>query len=124
MNPLCRRYLSEAKSFFPIMGKKERKFLTTLANTIEDYCETEKTSSLDDIYNAFGKPQSIITSYLDTVDTTSLVKKIQLSKWIKRGVLIFLVLALISVSIFGITTYNTYEALKQQQIFFEEETLE
>ncbi len=124
MNSLCHKYLSEVKSFFPIMGGNEKKYLSSLSKTIEDYCETEKVSSLEDIYQGFGEPQAIITSYLETVDTSSLIKKIQLTKWLKRGLAFFLMLALIFISIFGITTYNTYQTLKQEQIFFEEETIE
>lgn len=124
MNLLCRKYLSEVRSFFPIMGSNERKYLDNLAKTVEDYCETENASSLNDIYKDFGEPHVIIASYLETVDTSLLIKKIQLSKWIKRGILFLLIFALIFVSVFSITTYKTYETLKQEQIFFEEETIE
>lgn len=123
MNSICRKYLSEVKSSFPIMGSNEKKYLANLAKTIEDYCETEKVSSFDHICNEFGQPQSIITSYLETVDTSLLIKKIQLSKWIEQGILFFLLFTLIGVSLFGVTTYKTHKMFQQKQIIFEEETI-
>lgn len=113
MNLLCQKYISEAKSYFPIMGRNEKKYLYNLAKTIEDYCETEHVSTMDDIYKNFGKPQSIITSYIETGNISLLIKNIQLSKCISRGLLFLFVLASIFISI---TTYKASKALKQEQI--------
>lgn len=106
------------------MGSSEKKYLANLSKTIEDYCETEQISSLAEIYQDFGKPQTVIISYLETVDTSLLIKKIQLTKWIKRGLAFFLLLALVFTSVFGITTYKEYKTFIKEQIFFEEETIE
>ena len=38
MSKLKQRYLKEVKSFFPIMGKPERRHLKKLSEQINDYC--------------------------------------------------------------------------------------
>ena len=124
MNKLYRKYLSEVKSFFPVMGNSEKRYLAKLSKTIEDYCQTENTTTLTEIYNGFGHPREIVNAYLNTVDTSQLIRKIQLAKWIKRGLISVLLITLIGVSIFGITTYKAYRVLEEEQIYFEEETIE
>jgi len=41
MKTLCRQYISDVKSLFPIVGKEERIFLAKLKKTIENYCDEE-----------------------------------------------------------------------------------
>ena len=47
MSKLKQRYLKEVKSFFPIMGKPERRHLKKLSEQINDYCIEKEVSSID-----------------------------------------------------------------------------
>lgn len=120
MNKLCKQYLSNIKPFFPIMGKPEKKYLTKLSELIEDYCMEENVTTIEEIYDGFGHPSEVINTYLTSVDTPRLIKRIRFTNWIKRGIITLVVIALIEVSIYGITYYKAYEIFKQEQIFFEE----
>lgn len=120
MTKLCQQYLSDVKAFFPIMGKPERAYLTKLTATVEDYCIEEKITTVEQIYDGFGHPSEVASTYLTSVDTSYLIKRIQLTKWIKRGMVALLLIALIGVSIYGITTYKAYKIFEQEQIYFDE----
>lgn len=47
MRSLCQQYISDVKSFFPVMGKEEKKYLANLMNTVEEYCIEENITTID-----------------------------------------------------------------------------
>ena len=80
MNKLNQRYLKEVKSFFPIMGKPERRYLKKLSGQINDYCIEKEVSSIDELYQDFGRPSEISNTYFSNIDINEFVKRIQLAK--------------------------------------------
>lgn len=120
MTKLSQRYLSDVKAFFPVIGKPERAYLTKLSEQVEDYCIEKKATIIEEIYDGFGHPSEVASTYFTSVGTPNLIKRIQLVKWVKRGIIALLLIALIAVSIYGIDTYNAYEVFKQDAIFFDE----
>ncbi len=118
MNKLCQQYLSDVRAIFPIMGKPERKYLAKLANTVEDYCMEEKAATIEEIYSGFGTPSELASTYFTSVDSSKLIKRIRYTKWIKRGFFVLLFIALVCVSIFGITTYKAYKVFEQEQFYY------
>ena len=111
MSKLKQRYLKEVKSFFPIMGKPERRHLKKLSEQINDYCLEKEVFSINDLYQDFGRPSEISNTYFSNIDINDFVKRIQLSKWLKRGIAIFLLIALIAVTVYSIDSYCTYKVL-------------
>lgn len=120
MNKLCRQYQSDIKSFFPIMGNPEKKYLFKLMRSVEDYCDEEHVTTIEELYKGFGSPSDVVSTYLETADTSLLMKRIRITKWIKRGILTFLLIALIGVSIYGVYAYIEYNMLGHEQINFDE----
>ena len=124
MNKLCQQYLSNVKALLPIVGKPEKKYLSKLSESLEDFCEEERVTTLEEIYNGFGKPDEIIQTYFSSMDTSYLIRRIRFATWIKRGIAAFILISLIGVSIYGIKMYKTYKMLKQESIFFEDIIIE
>lgn len=124
MNRICKKYLSEIKSLFPIMGKHERKYLSKFSVIVEEYCDEENITSIGDLYKEFGQPYIIVGTYLANIDIIRLSKRINFAKWMKRGLVAILLLALISLSMFTATIYKEHQIFKQEQIFFEEESIQ
>ena len=54
------------------------------------------------------------------IDINDFVKRIQLSKWLKRGIAIFLLIALIAVTVYSIDSYCAYKVFERESIYFEE----
>lgn len=84
MSKLKQRYLKEVKSFFPIMGKPERRHLKKLSEQINDYCIEKEVSSIEELYQDFGRPSEISNTYFSNIDINEFVKRIQLAKWLKK----------------------------------------
>ena len=124
MNSLCRQYHSDIKSFFPIMGSPEKKYLLKLMKSVEDYCDEEHVTTIEELYEGFGAPSDVVSTYLERTDTALLMKRIRFSKWVKRGVIAFLLIALIGVSIYGIVAYREHKMFSKQEIYFNDIELE
>ena len=84
MNKLCRTYIRKVKLLFPVMGKYERKYIKAITINVNDYLADVPESTIDDLYKEFGTPKDIIDSYYSTVNTDDVIKKIRISKYIKR----------------------------------------
>lgn len=120
MNKLNQRYLKEVKSFFPIMGKPERRYLKKLSGQINDYCIEKEVSSIDELYQDFGRPSEISNTYFSNIDINEFVKRIQLAKWLKKGIAVFVLIALIAVTVYSIDSYCAYKVFERESIYFGE----
>lgn len=120
MNKVCQQYLSDIKTLFPILGKPEKKYLTKLAESVEDYCAEENVTTIKEIYDGFGQPRDVMNTYLANIDPPELIKRIRLVRWIKRGVFVLLLAALIGVSIYGIYRHKNWQTFQNETIFFDE----
>ena len=106
------------------MGNPEKKYLFKLMRSVEDYCDEEHVTTIEELYKGFGSPSDVVSTYLELTDTSLLMKRIRITKWIKRGIVAFLIIALIGVSIYGIKTYKEYKIFKQEQSLHDKMELE
>lgn len=120
MTKLCRQYLSDVKTLFPIMGKPEKQYLAKLAISVDDYCLEEQATTVEELYKGFGKPTEVVNNYFMTIEPPQIIGRIRLSQWIKRAIATFLLVALIGVSIYAISTYKAYKIFVEEQAFGEE----
>ena len=63
MNRVCKIYVKNVKSAFPILGKSERLYIKKLQNYLEEYCNEYNISSLEELYKNFCTPDYVINSY-------------------------------------------------------------
>lgn len=123
MKSISGQYISTIKSFFPIMGKKERQYIKSLTEDVADYCIEEDISSLEQLYEKYGMPHEVANMYLSMLDVEVTAKRIRHSKWIKITVSVMLFLFFCGVLVWGITTYNRYRSFADVQAFSIEETI-
>lgn len=116
MKTLCQEYISNVKSFFPIINKEERIFLANLTDTVNNFCEEEDINTITDLYNKFGLPNEVVNSYYSSQDIKHILKNINTARLLKIGALIFLVISVIIASISNTNIYLTKKALKEQDI--------
>ncbi len=83
MNKICKQYISEVKSFFPIMGKSEKRYVTKLKANIESYCEDEEITTKEELYEKYGLPNNVVNDYFSAADTEYIVKKSKLQNILK-----------------------------------------
>lgn len=116
MKTLYKQYISDVKSFFPIIGKNEKIFIASLENTVKDYCEEKEIRTISELYKSFGKPNEVVNSYYSSQDIKHILKSINTARLLKIGALIFLVISVIIASISNTNIYLTKKALKEQDI--------
>ena len=124
MTKLCRQYMKEVKTLFPTMGKEEKTYVKNLEVSIEDCIEESHLDSMKALYDTFGTPADVLTSYLSSADTEYVSKLVKKKVYVKY---FFIVSAIILLSITGIYAYHIHEDHKiceSQQIFFEETVIE
>ena len=97
MNKLCKEYISDAKKFFPVMGKNERAYLRGIVSELEDCIERESVTTKQELYTKYRQPYDLATDYYSRLETEDIVKKIGLSRYIKAFI-VFILISLLAVS--------------------------
>ena len=124
MNSYTKQYIREVKSLFPSKGKQERDYLKKLSITIDEYCEEEQINNKQDIYKKYGKPIDIVYDYYSALDTEAIVKKIRLAGFIRLGLVLLIIIALIATTIYAIAKYDSHVQMETMANgFIEEEAI-
>ena len=101
MNTVCKEYISDAKKFFPVMGRKERDYLRKVSGDIEDFIEVENITTKSELVEKYHQPYEVANNYYATFfDTELIIKRIKISKYIKVFVSIFIAVILIGFSFY------------------------
>ena len=118
MNRLCKQYISQVKLLLPTIGKSERNYLATLTSNLEDFCEDTSPQTMDDLYKEFGSPVDTVNSYISTLPTETLIKRIRTSKYIRCLIVALIIMFACITSIFAITYYQSFQVFKQEAVYF------
>ena len=118
MNRLCKQYISQVKLQLPTIGKSEKNYLTTLTSNLEDFCEDTSPQTMDDLYKEFGSPVDTVNSYISTLPTETLIKRIRTSKYIRCLIVALIIMFACITSIFAITYYQSFQVFKQEAVYF------
>ena len=118
MNRLCKQYISQVKLLLPTIGKSEKNYLTTLTSNLEDFCEDTSPQTMDDLYKEFGSPVDTVNSYISTLPTETLIKRIRTSKYIRCLIVALIIMFACITSIFAITYYQSSQVFKQEAVYF------
>lgn len=124
MDNLAKQFTKNVRAFFPIVGKVEKEYLKKLELNLEDYCEEKQVSSLEELYKDFGTPSDVVHSYYSSVNIDYILKRLRLTKIIKTCLVTLIVAILVAVSAYCFRLHSDYKVLENQQIFFEETTIE
>ena len=118
MNRLCKQYISQVKLLLPTIGKSEKNYLTTLTSNLEDFCDDTSPQTMDDLYKEFGSPVDTVNSYISTLPTETLIKRIRTSKYIRCLIVALIIMFACITSIFAITYYQSFQVFKQEAVYF------
>lgn len=124
MNKVCKQYIEDVKSLFPIMGKNERKYINKLKTDIEDFFEDSRLKTKEDLYKSYALPNDVVNNYYSSISTEDLIKKIKISKYIKRFLIILTVVVLIVVSILSTMFVFDHQITSRQEVIITEEIIE
>ena len=118
---IARKYIRQCRILFPVYGKSERTFLNRLKIQINEHLDLFPNLSYEELVKQFGTPKEVIMEYYANADDDYLLKKIDVSKKVKKFLLF---IAILFLGYFFYESYTTYQALdliKDQQIIYEKE---
>lgn len=95
MNKICKEYISDAKKFFPIMGKNERGYLRGIISELEDCIERESITTKQELYVKYRQPYDLANDYYSRFETDEIVKKIRIAKYIKMLICVLVAILLV-----------------------------
>lgn len=120
MNKICKEYTGEVRKFFPVFGKRERTYFKSLKSDVESYCEENDITAKSQLYENYGKPNEVVCNYLSAVDIDYVVKKVDISKYIKAVLLVLLAMLLIITSVLSYVIYEEEQIKERQRIVISE----
>lgn len=123
MNKICKEYISEIKTLFPIKGKQEKEYLKKLMSDIEAYCEDANVTAKEDLYQSYGKPEDVVHNYLSVADTAYIVKRVKATRYISALVIALIVLATIATSALCMYLYYEHQSSVRQEVVICNETI-
>lgn len=89
------KYYKDVKKLFPINGKPEKIYLKHLKQQIDEYGDV----SYNDLENAFGNPNQIYVSYIETLDENDIISKMNRKRLLKK-LIITCIISVIVVTLF------------------------
>ena len=118
---ITRKYIRQCRTLFPVYGNSERTFLNRLKVQINEHLDLFPDLSYEELVKQFGTPKEVIMEYYANADDDYLLKKIDVSKKLKRFLLF---IAILFLSYFFYESYTIYQALNlinDKQIIYEKE---
>lgn len=123
MNKICKEYMGEIKTLFPIIKKPEKAYINKLASDVEDHCEETGVTSKQELYDNYGMPYEVVSNYLSTVSNDHLMKLLKASKYIRKAVVYLLILATIATTMFVTYMFHRHDVIEQNRIVLQEVTI-
>ena len=100
------QYFRDVKKLLPCSAKEKQRCIDELEADVTAFLEHHPDTSLTEIYDSIGSPESIAKSFMDRVSPNELSHKLSAKRKIVVGILaIALVLAAIVASLAAVTTH-------------------
>ena len=98
----------------------ERRFLSDIHSTIEEYAETGAVITSTTLRQEFGEPKDQVILYLSSKDGKDLEKDLSVSACIRYTAYIIIIAVITASFCFIYTTYKSYEHVLQADIAYTE----
>ena len=120
MNSDIKKYINEIKKIIPINSKDKKDFLKMMEQRILESSNLENKCDYDNIVKEFGKPNEVAASYIEEIDTDTILKILKRKQYIKCLISI-LIIAIILISIFKIYRLNQLYEIAKNELDLREE---
>ena len=120
MNSDIKKYINEIKKIIPINSKDKKDFLKMMEQRILESSNLENKCDYDNIVKEFGKPNEVAASYIEEIDTDTILKILKRKQYIKWLIPI-LIIAIIVNSIFKIYRLNQLYEIATNELDLREE---
>ena len=107
------------KSALPICNYSQilYQFLTFTQNLKRSRDDTSP-QTINDLYQKFGTPIDTVNSYISTLPTETLIKRIRKSKYLRYFIVTLIIMFACITFVFAITNYRSFQVFKQETVYF------
>ena len=74
--------------------------------------------TINDLYQEFGTPVDTVNSYISTLSTETLIKRIRKSKYLRYFIVALIIMFACITFIVAITNYRSFQVFKQETVYF------
>ena len=98
-----KKYIKYVKKIIPIHSKDKKEFIQLLTQKIIEFSNEHDSCSYQDIVDEFGSPNEVAGSYIETLDSDEIIKKLNKKKIINIFISVIIILC---ISVWGFERYR------------------
>lgn len=116
---IIKKYLKAVRGLFPFYETYEKQYTDNLEVHLREYLADHPEAAYTDIVEEFGLPSSVVSEYFSEIEEEYLFKHLEQKKYVKRVMLLFVIVVLVINGYYYHKAYNDYINLKDSNIKYE-----
>lgn len=113
---IIKSYIKEIKLYLPVYMKNEKRFLSDLQNSLEDYASLYNITNRETIIKNFGEPKELAINYIYGQDSDILYNSILKNRHIRYFILTIVLMLLTITTTIMFFLYSGYNEAKDAYI--------
>ena len=110
MNKEIKKYIKYVKKIIPFYSKDKKEFLKLLTQKIIEFSNTQPNCTYQNIIDEFGSPNEVAGSYIETLDSDEIIKKLNKKKIINIFISVIIILC---ISVWGFERYRINQLIDE-----------
>ena len=105
-----KKYIKYVKKIIPIHSKDKKEFIQLLTQKIIEFSNEHDSCSYQDIVDKFGSPNEVAASYIETLNSDEIIKKLNKKKIINIFISVIIILC---ISVWGFERYRINQLIDE-----------
>ena len=105
-----KKYIKYVKKIIPIYSKDKKEFIQLLTQKIIEFSNEHDSCSYQDIVDEFGSPNEVAGSYIETLNSDEIIKKLNKKKIINIFISVIIILC---ISVWGFERYRINQLIDE-----------
>ena len=105
-----KKYIKYVKKIISIHSKDKKEFIQLLTQKIIEFSNEHDSCSYQDIVDEFGSPNEVAGSYIETLDSDEIIKKLNKKKIINFFISVIIILC---ISVWGFERYRINQLIDE-----------
>ena len=110
MNKEIKKYIKYVKKIIPFYSKDKKEFLKLLTQKIIEFSNTQPNCTYQNIIDEFGSPNEVAGSYIETLNSDEIIKKLNKKKIINIFISVIIILY---ISVWGFERYRINQLIDE-----------
>ena len=106
-----KKYIKYVKKIIPIYSKDKKEFIQLLTQKIIEFSNEHDSCSYQDIVDEFGSPNEVAGSYIETLNSDEIIKKLNKKKIINIFISVIIILC---ISVWGCERYRINQLIERK----------